>query len=124
MMLVPTSIGATMPHSFDEFPPYEVGGETIVEDVELSRECDREFSILKRDQGGDIDLVKSITSFNPKFGPVCRLDFLTPEDSKEAVNRLMLWRLGSGRFAKFVGFNVPTAPLGGGVKVKRNTLLP
>jgi len=88
-------------------PPFDIISEREIIDNVFQAECDHSLGMILEDSQEEIVIVNSTTTMNEEFGPVCRFDFRTPYDSKEAVNRIMLWRLPSGEIGNFIGFDVP-----------------
>jgi len=99
-----------MAHNIKELPPFGGESEAPANDSDFAVECENAIRVIIKDQR-DLKIVKSHISINKEFGPVCRVDFTTPDDRDGSVNRIMLWRLRDGKLAEFSGLNIPALPL-------------
>jgi hypothetical protein len=97
-----------MDHEITEIPPYANDGEEIADDPQFARKCELEASAIAKEIGANIKIGR--LNRNVSFGLVWRADFINPTGNENFTNRIMLWMLPDGTFAKFVGSNLPSAP--------------
>lgn len=99
-----------MGHEVENLPPFDPDGEVVENNIEFADECRRTINEILSGED-DVTLGDIHLSSNVKYGIVCRVDFSTPDDLEDTVNRIMLWRSSDGSLAEFVGLSVPAKKL-------------
>lgn len=99
-----------MEHGVEEMPPFNSVQEAPVEDSELADEFARELDIIVG-ENPEVEPLRLHITNSLDFGPVCRVDFKTPHDLENSVNRIMLWKLPNGQLVSFFGLNIPAPPI-------------
>lgn len=91
-------------------PPLDGSDEQPCNDEKTHRNFLSAAEELVSDQT-DITFLAHTMSNNIEFGPILRLDFLTPDTLPGGINRIMVWNWSDGTLGHFFGLNIPGRPL-------------